>query len=118
MLFRSLTLHQVKNSYAAPQPAIDIDIVDGYRIEVAAETPARTDIDFWMRVGEVIRQEESATGFAPSIETLTRAGSYGMRRDAVRQKLMNGVAERRLSVIGHPSDKRKRGVVLNHDFIE
>ena len=113
-----LTLHQVKNSYAAPQPAIDIDIVDGYRIEVAAETPARTDIDFWMRVGEVIRQEESATGFAPSIETLTRAGSYGMRRDAVRQKLMNGVAERRLSVIGHPSDKRKRGVVLNHDFIE
>lgn len=113
-----LTLHQVKNSYAAPQPGIDIDITDGYRIAVAADMPVRTDVDFWMRVAHVIRQEEEATGFAPSIETLTRAGSYGMRRDAVRQKLMNGVAERRLSLIGHPSDKRKRGVVLNHDFIE
>ena len=113
-----MTLHQVKNSYAAPQPAIDIDIIDGYRIAVAADMPVRTDIDFWMRVAHVIRQEEEATGFAPSIETLTRAGSYGMRRDAVRQKLMNGVAERRLSLIWHPSDKRKRGVVLNHDFIE
>lgn len=113
-----LTLHQVKNSYAAPQPAIDLDIVDGYQIAVAAALLERTHVDFWMRVGEVIRQEEEATGFAPSIETLTRAGSFGMRRDAVRQKLMNGVAERRLTLVAHPTDKRKRGVVLNHDFIE
>jgi hypothetical protein len=41
-----------------------------------------------------------------------------MRRDAVRQKLMNGVAERRLTLVAHPTDKRKRGVVLNLDFIE
>ncbi len=111
-----LTLHHVKNSYAAPVEALNIDIVDGYDVRIPEPVVVNEDDDFWVKVEKVIRQEETLAGHAPSIETVTRVGEFGMSRVAVRQRLMDGVAVGRLVLTDHPTDKRKRGISMVPDW--
>ncbi len=111
-----LTLHHVKNSYAAPVEPLNIDVVDGYEIKLAEPQDRDEDAEFWSRAEQVIEQEEMLTGHAPSIETLTRSGNFGVSRQIARQRLMDGVAVGRLILTEHPTDKRKRGVRIVKDW--
>jgi hypothetical protein len=113
-----LTLHQVKNSYAAPVEPLHVDVVDGYDIRIVDDqSEGRDDGDeFWKRVEQVNTQEESLTGHSPSIEGLTRGTSLGVSRNVARQRLMDGIAAGRAILTEHPTDKRKRGIQMVKDW--
>jgi len=114
-----LTLHFVKNSYSAPLAPMDLDVIGGFEVRVAK--PETVDSDaaleaFRAQLAENIRLEVVAGGFAPSIEALSRAGGYNMRKEAVRRRVLEELERGWLKNVQHPTDRRKRGVAVNEAY--
>lgn len=115
-----LTVHFVKNSYSAPLEPLHLDVIGGFKVNVTdpnAATDERTQLQTMrMRIDENIDRETKAAGFPPSIDTLTRMGGYDMRRQDVRNFILDEINRGRLQLIEHPDDKRKRGVSVNKQW--